>query len=45
MKLLRLIIFVYVSSLPVVHLSDAPRRCIVVTEDSVRRQDETTEIN
>ena len=38
-----LIIFVYLSSLPVAHLSDAPRRRLVVTGDSARIQDETTE--
>ena len=36
-------IFVYLSSLPVAHLSDAPRRRLVVTGDSARIQDETTE--
>ena len=34
---------VYLSSLPVAHLSDAPRRRLVVTGDSARIQDETTE--
>ena len=38
-----LIIFVYLSSLPVAHLSEAPRRRLVVTGDSARIQDETTE--
>ena len=38
-----LIIFVYLSSLPIAHLSDAPRRRLVVTGDSARIQDETTE--
>ena len=38
-----LIIFVYLSSLTVAHLSDAPRRRLVVTGDSARIQDETTE--
>ena len=38
-----LIIFVYISSLPVAHLSDVPRRRLVVTGDSARIQDETTE--
>ena len=38
-----IIIFVYLSSLPVAHLSDAPRRRLVVTGDSARIQDETTE--
>ena len=40
---LSLIISVYLSSLPVAHLSDAPRRRLVVTGDSARIQDETTE--
>ena len=35
--------FVYLSSLPVAHLTDAPRRWLVVTGDSARIQDETTE--
>ena len=39
----RLVISVYLSSLPVAHLSDAPRRWLVVTGDSARIQDETTE--
>ena len=39
------IIFVYLSSLPDAHLSDAPRRRLVVTGDSVRIQGETTEIS
>ena len=34
---------VYLSSLPVAHLSDAPRLQLVVTGDSARIQDETTE--
>ena len=38
-----LIISVYLSSLPVAHLSDAPSRRLVVTGDSARIQDETTE--
>ena len=38
-----IIIFVYSSSLPVAHLSDAPRRRLVITGDSARIQDETTE--
>ena len=38
-----LIIFVYLLSLPVAHLSDASRRRLVVTGDSARIQDETTE--
>ena len=41
--LIDLIISVYLSSLPVAHLSDAPRRRLVVTGDSARIQDETTE--
>ena len=40
---LPLIISVYLSSLPVAHLSDAPRRRLVVTGDSARIQDGTTE--
>ena len=35
--------FVYSSSLPVAHLSDAPGRRLVVMGDSARIQDETTE--
>ena len=38
-----LVISVYLSSLPVVQLSDAPRKRLVVTEDSARIQDETAE--
>ena len=38
-----LVISVYLSSLPVTHLSDAPRRRLVVTRDRARIQDETTE--
>ena len=38
-----LVFSVYLSSLPVAHLSDAPRRRLVVTGDSARIQDETTE--
>ena len=38
-----LFISVYLSSLPVANLSDAPRRRLVVTGDSARIQDETTE--
>ena len=34
---------VYIQSLPVGHLSDAPRRRLVFTGDRVRIQDETTE--
>ena len=37
-----LISFIYLSSLPVVRLSDDPRRRLVVTGDSARVQDETT---
>ena len=37
------IISVYLSSLPVAHLSDVPRRRLVVTGESARIQDETTE--
>ena len=33
----------YVPSLPVAHLSDAPRGRLAVTGDSARIQDETTE--
>ena len=40
---LDLIIFVYLSLLPVAHLSDAPRRRLVVMGDSARIQDEITE--
>ena len=36
-----LVISVYLSSLPVAHLSDVPRRRIVVTGDIARIQDET----
>ena len=39
----RLVIFVYLLSLPVAHLNDAPRRRLVVTGDNARIQDETTE--
>ena len=38
-----LIIFVYLSSLPVAHLSNAPRRRLVVMGDSATIQDKTTE--
>ena len=38
-----LVIFVYLSSLPVAHLSDAPRRRLIVTGGSARIQDEATE--
>ena len=37
------VISVYLPLLPVAHLSDAPRRRLVITEDSARIQDETTE--
>ena len=33
----------YLSSLPVAHLSDAPRRLLVVMGNNARTQDETTE--
>ena len=36
-----LVIFIYLPSLPVAHLSDAPRRRLVVTGDCARIQDET----
>ena len=39
----QLIIFVYLSSLPVARLSDTSRRQLVVKGDSARIQDETTE--
>ena len=38
-----LVISVNLSSLPVAHLSDAPKRRLVVTGDSAGIQDETTE--
>ena len=38
-----LVISVYLSSLPVAHLSDAPTKRLVVTGDSARIKDETTE--
>ena len=38
-----LVISVYLLSLPVAHLSGAPRKRLVVTVDSARIQDETTE--
>ena len=38
-----LFISIYLPSLPVAHLSDAPRRRLVVTGDNTRIQDETTE--
>ena len=41
--LIDLIILVYLSSLLVAHLSDAPRQWLVVTGDSARIQDETSE--
>ena len=37
------IVFVYLLSLPVAHLNDAPVRRLVVTGDSARIQDETSE--
>ena len=40
---LLLFVSVYLSLLPVAHLSGAPRRRLVVTGDSARVQDETTE--
>ena len=40
-----LFISVYLSSLPVDHMSEAPGRRLVVTRDSARIQDETTEIS
>ena len=36
-------VYLHVSSLPVAHLSDAPRRRLVDTGDIARIQDETTE--
>ena len=39
----QLVNFVHLSSLPVAHLSDTPRRRSVVTGDSANIQDETTE--
>ena len=42
-KAIGLVISVYLSSLPVAHLSDAPRRRLVVTGGSARIQDETTD--
>ena len=38
-----LVISLYLSSLPIAYLSDAPRRRLVVTRDSARIQNETTE--
>ena len=38
-----LVIFVHLLSLPVAHLSDVPRRWLVVTGDSARIQDETAQ--
>ena len=43
MNLIGLVISVYFSLLPVAHLSDTPRRQLVVTGDSASIQDETTE--
>ena len=40
---LGLVIFIYLSLLPVAHLRNAPRRQLVVKGDSARIQDETTE--
>ena len=40
-----LVISSYLSSIPVAHLSDICRRKLVVTGDSARIQDETTEIS
>ena len=37
------VFYVYLSSLPVANLSDAPRRRLVVTGDSARIYDEPTE--
>ena len=34
---------VHLSSLPVSHLSNAPKRLLIVSGDSARIQDETTE--
>ena len=42
-KVQNLLVSVYLSSLPVAHVSDAPRRQLVVTGDSARIQDETTD--
>ena len=36
-------VYMYLSQLPVAHLSEAPKRRLVVTENSARIQDETTE--
>ena len=38
-----LVISAYLSLLPVAHLSDTPRRWLVIIRDSARIQDETTE--
>ena len=38
-----LVVSIYLSSLPVAHLSHNPRRWLVVMVDSARTQDETTE--
>ena len=38
-----MVLSVYLSSLPVAHLSDDPRRRLVNTGNSARIQDETTE--
>ena len=42
-NLVGLVISVYLSSLPVAHLSEVPRRRLVVTGDSARIRDETAE--
>ena len=42
-RLVCFFISVYLSSLPVAYLIDAPRRRLVVTGDSAKIQDETTE--
>ena len=41
--IIKIIFPVYSSSLPVAHLSYAPRRRLVVTGDSAKIQEETTE--
>ena len=41
--MLDLIICVYLSSLPVAHMRDVPKRRLVVNGDSARIQDETTQ--
>ena len=42
-ELIWLVIPVYLSSLPIAHLSNTPRRLLVITRDSAGIQDETTE--